>query len=124
MIDHIKLFVSDFERSRSFYEQALQPLEYRVLLRPAPGVVGMGRDRPDLWIAQAAQRTTAHVALRADRRELVDAFHEAALTAGGSDNGGPGPRPHYHQHYYGAFIIDPDANNIEAVCHDPRAPGR
>lgn len=119
MIDHVKLFVSDFERSRAFYENALQPLGYRILLAQAPGVVGMGREFPDFWIAQTDEPTTAHVAFRADERELVDAFHEAALAAGGSENGSPGSRPHYHEHYYGAFILDPDGNNIEAVCHNP-----
>lgn len=118
MIDHIKLFVSDFEGSRAFYERALQPLGYRVLLAPAAGVVGMGREFPDFWIAQTDAPTTAHVAFRADDRELVDAFHEAAIAAGGTDNGGPGSRPQYHEHYYGAFILAPDGNNIEAVCHD------
>ena len=118
MIDHVKLFVSDFERSRAFYEQALAPLGYRVWLEPVPGVVGMGRERPDFWI-QAGTPTAAHVALRADDRATVDAFHAAALAAGGSDNGAAGPRPHYHEHYYGAFAIDPDGNNVEACCHTP-----
>ena len=115
MIDHIKLFVSDFEGSRAFYERALQPLAYRVLLAPAAGVVGMGREFPDFWIAQTDAPATAHVAFRADDRELVDAFHEAAITAGGSDNGGPGSRPQYHEHYYGAFILDPDGNKVLSV---------
>jgi catechol 2,3-dioxygenase-like lactoylglutathione lyase family enzyme len=118
MIDHIKLFVSDVERSETFYEQALRPLGYRVLLRPVPVVVGMGRDFPDFWLAATEGPTTAHVAFRADNRRLVDAFHDAALAAGGRDNGAPGLRPHYHETYYGAFILDPDGNNVEAVCHD------
>ena len=118
MIDHIKLFVRDAEGSRAFYERALQPLGYRVMLAPGPGVVGMGREFPDFWLEQADEATTAHVAFRADDRELVDAFHDAALAAGGSDNGGPGSRPQYHEQYYSAFILDPDGNNIEAVCHD------
>ena len=118
MIDHIKLFVRDVERSETFYERALQPLGYRVMFKPAPAVVGMGRDWPDFWIAAIEDPTTAHVAFRADSRQLVDAFHEAALAAGGRDNGAPGLRPQYHEHYYGGFILDPDGNNIEAVCHD------
>ena len=122
MIDHLKLFVGDLPASRAFYEQALAPLGYRVLLEPAPGVVGMGADRPDLWLQPAgpgAAPTTCHVCIRAASRELVDAFHHAALAAGGRDNGGPGPRPQYHPTYYGAFVHDPDGNNLEAVCHDP-----
>jgi len=119
MIDHVKLFVSDVERSRRFYEEALAPLGYRALLEPAPGVVGMGVEFPHFWIAPKGEgrATLAHVALRGDSRELVDAFHAAGLAAGGSDNGGPGLRPHYHPTYYGAFVIDPDGNNVEAVCH-------
>jgi catechol 2,3-dioxygenase-like lactoylglutathione lyase family enzyme len=120
MLDHIKLFVSDVNRSRAFYEVALRPLGYRVLLEPAPGAVGMGRDFPNFWLAKAeGSPTTAHVAIRADTRSVVDEFHAAALAAGGTDNGPPGPRPLYHPSYYGAFVHDPDGNNIEAVCHDP-----
>ena len=119
MIDHIKVFVSDADRSGAFYESALQPLGYRVMLRPAQGVIGMGVDFPDFWIAATSEPTTAHVAFRADSRDVVDAFHEAALAAGGRDNGAPGLRPHYHETYYGAFVLDPDGNNIEAVSHRP-----
>ena len=121
MLDHLKINVCDFDRSRAFYEQALEPLGYRVMLEPAPGVAGMGRDRPDFWLARAAagDATTAHIAFRAETRALVDAFHAAAVAAGGSDNGGPGPRPQYHAQYYGAFVHDPDGNNVEAVCHEP-----
>ena len=120
MLDHVKLFVSDVDRSRAFYERALQPLGYRVLLEPAPGVVGMGRDFPNFWLAPAeGDPTTAHVAIRADSRSVVDEFHEAALAAGGTDNGAPGLRPQYHSTYYGTFVHDPDGNNVEAVCHDP-----
>ena len=93
-----------------------------MLLEPAPGVVGLGADRPDLWLQPAepgAAPTACHVCVRAASRELVDAFHAAALAAGGRDNGGPGPRPQYHPTYYGAFVHDPDGNNLEAVCHDP-----
>jgi len=120
MLDHIKLFVSDVDRSRAFYELALQPLGYRVVLEPAPGIVGMGRDFPNFWLAKAERApTTAHVAFRADTRSVVDEFHEAVLAAGGTDNGAPGPRPQYHPSYYGAFVHDPDGNNVEAVCHEP-----
>jgi catechol 2,3-dioxygenase-like lactoylglutathione lyase family enzyme len=120
MLDHIKLFVSDVDRSRAFYELALRPLGYRVLLEPVPGIVGMGRDFPNFWLARAeGAPTTAHIAIRADSRSVVDEFHEAALAAGGADNGAPGSRPQYHASYYGAFVHDPDGNNVEAVCHDP-----
>ena len=122
MIDHLKLFVGDLPASRAFYEQALAPLGYRVLLEPAPGVVGLGADHPDLWlqpVEPGRAPTTCHLCLRAASRELVDAFHRAALAAGGSDNGGPGLRPQYHPTYYGAFVHDPDGNNLEAVCHGP-----
>jgi catechol 2,3-dioxygenase-like lactoylglutathione lyase family enzyme len=119
MIDHIKLFVADAERSRRFYERALEPLGYRVMLEPAPGVVGMGVEMPDFWLAPAdgEPRPTGHVAFRAGDHELVRAFHRAGLEAGGRDNGAPGPRPQYHPHYFGAFVLDPDGNNVEAVHH-------
>ena len=117
MIDHIKLHVADAAASRAFYEHALAPLGYRVMLTPAPGVVGMGAQMPDFWLAQRAAPTAAHVAFRVEDRAAVDAFHAAALAAGGRDNRAPGPRPLYHPGYYGAFVFDPDGNNVEAVCH-------
>ena len=118
MIDHVKLMVRDIERSRAFYESALAPLGYRVMLEPAPGVVGMGADRPEFWLAfEPETPSVAHIAFRAETTGLVDAFHRAALDAGGRDNGGPGPRPLYHPRYYGAFVLDDDGNNVEAVCH-------
>ena len=118
MIDHLKLHAADVARSRAFYEQALAPLGYRVLMDRG-SVVGMGARRPDLWIAPAEDGapTRAHLAFRADSEADVDAFHAAALAAGGSDHGAPGPRPRYHQNYYGAFVLDPDGNNVEAVYH-------
>jgi catechol 2,3-dioxygenase-like lactoylglutathione lyase family enzyme len=123
MIDHLKLFVSDPAASRAFYEAALAPLGYRTLLEPAPGVVGMGKDRPDFWLAPADRPTaTSHVAFRADSEEEVQRFHAAALAAGAPDNGAPGLRPHYHQNYYGAFALDPDGNNVEAVYHGAMQP--
>jgi catechol 2,3-dioxygenase-like lactoylglutathione lyase family enzyme len=120
MIDHLKLLVADPAASRAFYEAALEPLGYRVLLDFGP-VVGMGKDRPDFWLAEGPP-TTCHVAFRAESEEEVQRFHEAALHAGGSDNGAPGPRPHYHQNYYGAFALDPDGNNVEAVYHGAMQP--
>jgi catechol 2,3-dioxygenase-like lactoylglutathione lyase family enzyme len=117
MIDHIKLNVGDAARSKAFYEQALAPLGYHVVMEPSRGVVGMGTRFPDFWLAQSATPTVAHVALRAEDRAAVDAFHAAAVAAGGTDNGGPGLRPQYHPGYYGAFVLDPDGNNLEAVHH-------
>jgi len=119
MIDHIKLHVADPAGSKAFYEQALAPLGYTVIMEPVPGVVvGMGQRFPDFWLARSDTPTTAHVAFRAEDRETVDAFHAAALDAGARDNGAPGPRPQYHPGYYGAFVLDPDGNNVEAVFHD------
>src|ERR1700712_3669220 len=117
MIDHIKLHVGDAARSRAFYEQALAPLGYRIVQESAPGVLGMGTRFPDFWLAESPPPTVAHVAVRADDRAAVDEFHAAALAAGGTDNGAPGLRPQYRPGYYGAFVIDPDGNNVEAVHH-------
>ena len=122
MIDHVKLFVADPKASRAFYEAALEPLGYRVLM-DFDTVVGMGKDRPDFWLALAqGPPTTCHVSFRADSEEQVQRFHAAALAAGATDNGQPGPRPHYHQNYYGAFALDPDGNNVEAVYHGAMQP--
>ena len=117
MIDHLGLVVADAEVSRRFYAAALEPLGYRVMMEPVPGVVGMGAERPDFWVSQGTPSSPAHVAFAADSTELVDAFHRAATAAGGRDNGPPGLRPQYHPTYYGAYVLDPDGNNIEAVCH-------
>ncbi len=123
MIDHVKLFATDPARSRAFYERALMPLGYRVMMEPVPGVVGFGATRPDFWIAPAESAPTlCHLAFRVDSEGEVDAFHAAALAAGGTDNGEPGLRPHYHQNYYGAFVLDPDGNNVEAVYHGAMQP--
>jgi catechol 2,3-dioxygenase-like lactoylglutathione lyase family enzyme len=119
MLDHVKLFVSDFPRSREFYEAALEPLGFRTMIFRPPAEAGMGADFPCLWIQQGEPVTVAHIALRADQRATVDAFHAAGLRAGGTDNGAPGLRPHYHPSYYGAFVLDPDGNNLEVVCHRP-----
>jgi len=124
MIDHIGLIVSDFERSKAFYLKALAPLGYQVIkelpenLAPE-GAVGMGvPPKSDFWVAGGTpQLPPQHVAFRADSRGEVDAFYQAALAAGGRDNGPPGVRAHYHPDYYGAFVLDPDGHNIEAVCH-------
>lgn len=118
-IDHVTLNVSDYDRSKRFYEQALAPLGYS-LLNEYGAAAGFGvPGKPDFWVARRGEPTITHVALLADDRPMVDAFHHAALAAGGMDNGAPGVRRHYHDHYYGAYVIDPDGNNVEAVCHAP-----
>jgi catechol 2,3-dioxygenase-like lactoylglutathione lyase family enzyme len=127
MIDHIGIDVSDLERSKTFYQRALAPLGYALLMEvPAAltghsDVAGFGEaPKPDFWISRGtANRPPVHVAFRAANRKMVDAFYRAALAAGGKDYGAPGLRPHYHPNYYGAFVIDPDGHNIEAVCHAP-----
>ena len=122
MLDHLRLEVADFERSRAFYERALAPLGISVLMEPTAGVAGFGDgQKPYFWIADRGRppQSGVHVAFEAGSRELVDAFHAAALDAGATDNGGPGVRELYHPHYYGAFVLDPDGNNVEAVCHRP-----
>ncbi len=127
MIDHTGLNVRDPATSRRFYDAALAPLGY-ALLAEIPKqhtgglfVAGYGvAPKPDFWVAEGTpNQPRVHIAFRARTRAEVDAFYQAALAAGGKDNGAPGPRPHYHQHYYGAFVLDPDGHNIEAVCHDP-----
>jgi catechol 2,3-dioxygenase-like lactoylglutathione lyase family enzyme len=120
MLDHIVINVRDYESSRRFYETALAPLGGEVVLAFEQWkTCGFGNaGKPELWIAQrGGPSAPVHVALTARDRALVDAFYGAAMGAGGSDNGPPGPRPQYHEHYYGAFALPPDGNNIEAVCH-------
>jgi catechol 2,3-dioxygenase-like lactoylglutathione lyase family enzyme len=121
MLDHMGFAVSDYGRSKTFYEQALAPLGIALLMEPAPGAAGFGKDgKPFFWIESGEARGGGlHVAFAADDRETVDAFHVAALEAGGTDNGAPGVREMYHPNYYGAYILDLDGNNIEAVCHKP-----
>jgi catechol 2,3-dioxygenase-like lactoylglutathione lyase family enzyme len=126
MIDHIGFPVSDYARSKSFYEKALAPLGYALIMEIAETesgspACGFGKGgKPDFWIGgEGGLKGVLHVALLADSRATVDAFHRAALAAGGRDNGAPGLRPHYHPNYYGAFVLDPDGHNVEAVCHAP-----
>ena len=120
MIDHVALFVADFDRSRRFYERALEPLGYGVVLE-MEGFVGFGRAGGLAFAVRSGKEPsrTAHVAFHAEDRATVDAFHAAALAVGGSEEGAPGIREHYHPNYYAAFVGDPDGNNIEAVCHSP-----
>ena len=127
MIDHIGFPVSDYERSKAFYLKALAPLDYALVMEvtqdqndhaPAAGFGAGGK--PDFWIGgEGGLQKPLHVAIVSQDRAGVDAFHKAALAAGGKDNGAPGLRPHYHANYYGAFVLDPDGHNIEAVCHAP-----
>ena len=125
MIDHVSLTISDFKRSRAFYDAALGPIGVCVLAEVTAeqsGTVafaGYGRPpRPTFWIAQGPRASgPVHVAFTAFTRGEVDAFYAAALAAGGRDNGAPGVRAHYDPNYYGAFVLDPDGNNVEAVCH-------
>jgi catechol 2,3-dioxygenase-like lactoylglutathione lyase family enzyme len=122
MLDHLGLEVADYDRSKAFYEQALAPLGIGLVMEPVPGACGFGEHgMPYFWIGRRgrAPQTGVHVAFSASSREIVDAFHEAALAAGATDNGGPGVREIYHPDYYGAFVLDPDGNNVEAVCHTP-----
>ena len=122
MLDHIGINASDYARGREFYAQALEPLGFSLLIEPAPEIGGFGRDgKPWFWIAAVREPTTenVHVAFAAPDRATVDAFHAAALAAGGTDNGAPGIREMYHPNYYGAYVLDPDGNNIEACCHRP-----
>ena len=130
MIDHTGVGVSDFERSKRFYEQALGAFGYSKLAEFGPevtgsvSVAGFGEPpKPDFWInAGTPQVPAVHIAFRVATRAQVRAFHAAGLAAGGTDNGAPGIRAHYHPNYYGAFVRDPDGHNIEAVCHTPEDP--
>jgi catechol 2,3-dioxygenase-like lactoylglutathione lyase family enzyme len=118
MIDHSGVSVSDVAKSKAFYRAALAPLGYTLLME-FEQFAGFGvAPKPDFWIGQGKPNVPPiHIAFRAESRAQVDAFYKAAMAAGGSDNGAPGPRPHYHPGYYGAFVLDPDGHNIEAVCH-------
>ena len=119
MLDHISLRVQDLSRALAFYRAALAPIGYQVAME-YPGGAGLGEPgKPDLWISLTDKPPhPTHVAFRTNRAS-VDAFHAAALAAGGTDNGPPGLRADYHPHYYAAFILDPEGNNIEVVCHEP-----
>ena len=127
MLDHIGITVVDFGRMRSFYEKSLAPLGIKVLMEhngEHGTFVGFGRERPQLWLGSGHKKTEPrlHIAVTARSRAEVRAFHEAALALGGKDNGGPGVREFYHPNYYGAFVLDPEGHNLEAVIHDPESP--
>ena len=118
MIDHVTVSVSEVAASRDFYEKALAPLGY-VIVMQFPQAVGFGvAGKPDFWIG-AKGPGKVHVAFAASDRKAVDAFYAAAMAAGGKDNGPPGLRPHYHENFYAAYVHDLDGNNIEAVTHRP-----
>ena len=126
MIDHVGFPVSDYERSKAFYLKALAPLGYSLIMEVGgehteskSPAAGFGADgKPDFWIGgEGGLKGVLHIAIATKDRTAVDAFHRAALAAGGKDNGAPGLRPQYHPSYYGAFVLDPDGNNVEAVCH-------
>jgi catechol 2,3-dioxygenase-like lactoylglutathione lyase family enzyme len=126
MLDHVGFVVSDYGRSLAFYKKALEPLGYGLAMEVTPEMsggeacAGFGREgRAQFWIGtgKTALSGRLHVAFEASSRQLVDAFYEAAMAAGGVDNGKPGLRPIYHPNYYGAFVLDPDGHNVEAVCH-------
>lgn len=126
ILDHIGIAVTDHARSRRFYEAALAPLGTGVVMEVSAETTGgtahtgFGRGgKPAFWISAGTAPGRTHVAFVAADRAAVDAFHAAALAAGGTDNGPPGLRPHYHPTYYGAFVLDPDGHNVEAVCHRP-----
>lgn len=125
MIDHTGVRTSNPAVSRAFYEAALAPLGYAMMVEipkehtGGVAVLGFGvPPKPDFWLHEAPPQDRVHVAFRANSTAEVDAFYAAALAAGGTDNGPPGPRPHYHAGYYGCFVLDPDGHNVEAVCHE------
>jgi catechol 2,3-dioxygenase-like lactoylglutathione lyase family enzyme len=127
MIDHIGPNVRDIGRATEFYLKALGPLGYGIVMQVSAEETGHGAavgfgagQKPSFWIGEGEPVSgPMHVAFVARSRAAVNAFYAAALKAGGTDNGAPGLRPHYHANYYGAFVVDPDGNNVEAVCHLP-----
>lgn len=121
MLDHVTLKVTNLAASTKFYDAALQPLGISCLYEEPGMFAGYGvSPKPFFWIGlNAGPITGAHVAITAPDHATVDAFYKAAMAAGATDNGKPGLRPHYHANYYGAFVLDPDGHNIEAVCHQP-----
>ena len=127
VIDHLGLQVGDYQRALRFYRSALAPLGISIVMQVTKEETGnyegagFGRDgKPDFWLSAGKHTATPlHIAFTADNRATVDRFFEAALAAGGADNGAPGISAHYHPNYYGAFVLDPEGHNIEAVCHKP-----
>jgi catechol 2,3-dioxygenase-like lactoylglutathione lyase family enzyme len=126
MIDHTGIIVRNFEQSKKFYQEALAAIGYELVheipvsVTGSANVAGFGEGgKPDFWVTNGEpNKPPLHIAFRVKSRDIVDAFYAAAIAAGGSDNGQPGLRPHYHPNYYGAFVRDLDGHNIEAVCHE------
>lgn len=121
MFDHLQITVKNFEKTKQFYVRALEPLGYGADFDDPKGkMAGFGpKGSIGLWISEGAPAGKVHIALRAKDRNAVKKFHAAALAAGGTDNGAPGVRADYSPTYYAAFVLDPDGNNIELVCHEP-----
>lgn len=127
LIDHVGISVSDVNKSKAFYQLALAPIGFQLLVEVPASLsgrsdfAGFGQaPKPSFWIGASDSSTTPiHIAFSANSRTQVDSFYQAALAAGGRDNGPPGLRPHYHSNYYGAFVLDFDGHNIEVVCHTP-----
>jgi catechol 2,3-dioxygenase-like lactoylglutathione lyase family enzyme len=127
VIDHFGLQVADYQQALRFYQAALAPLGISIVMQVTSKETGsyegagLGRGgKPDFWLSAGKHTTPSmHIAFVADNRAAVDRFYEAAIAAGGADNGPPGIRVHYHPNYYGAFVLDPEGHNIEAVCHKP-----
>ena len=122
LIDHIGFSVMDYQRSKRFYTRCLAPLKLELIIE-IEGWAGFGRgEKAELWFGEDSRpQRPMHIAFVAEDRASVDRFYQAGIDAGAGDNGAPGLRPAYHQHYYGAFLIDPDGHNIEAVCHLPES---
>ncbi|HEY6101459.1 MAG TPA: VOC family protein [Anaeromyxobacter sp.] len=128
MLDHLTLKVRDYDKAKTFYATALRPLGYGVMME-FEGYAGLGAGKPDFWLTRDPDNVRpTHVAFTAGDRKAVDAFYEAAMAAGATDNGKPGVRTDYHPTYYAAFVLDPDGHNVEVVCHAPpgaaRAPAK
>jgi catechol 2,3-dioxygenase-like lactoylglutathione lyase family enzyme len=127
MLDHVGYAVADLDRSKRFYGAALAPLSITLIVEVTAEQTGKdahagfgANGKPFFWVGTGPEQSgPAHVAFTANTRAQVDAFYKAAMGAGGRDNGAPGVRAHYHPNYYGAFVLDPDGNNVEAVCHAP-----
>ena len=118
MIDHVGLPVSDYARSKEFYVAALAPLGFELVMEFGGHAGGFAHEgKPWFWLHEGENAGGVHVAFHAPDTATVDAFYEAAIAAGGKDNGAPGIREHYHPTYYAAFVHDPDGNNVEAVNH-------
>lgn len=128
MIDHLSTYATDFLATKAFYQAAFAPLGFSLQMEfvaewnadfPSQRMCAFGLEgKPTFWIIETREKATPrHVAFAANSHEAVNHFYQQAMAHGGTDNGQPGLRPHYHANYYGAFVLDPDLNNVEAVCH-------